>query len=249
MRLIFTIVLFAMLLVGRFLSAAEITVSAAASLQEAIAEVARKFERESGDRVTLNFAGSNVLARQIEAGAPVDVFVSADEETMDGLAAKGLLVAGSRRALVSNRLVIIIPADRKLNLLWPRDLAAGVIERIALADPRAVPAGRYAKEFLARAELWNAVQDKIIPLGNVRAALAAVGSGNADAGLVYRTDAALDRRVRVVCELPPPPAISYPVAIVAEAPSLDGARRFAAWLGSDAARQIFRKFGFVSVQP
>jgi molybdate transport system substrate-binding protein len=191
----------------------ELLVSAAASLTNALTEIARQYERARGGRVVLNVGSSSGLARQIVNGAPVDVFLSADEAQMDAVAAAGLLDNASRADLLSNQLVIVVPAGRT-PFASPRDLTAASIRHVALADPAAVPAGVYAKAYLESLGLWTALQPKVVPTLDVRAALAAVDSGNADAAFVYRTDAAIAHRTSIAFAVPVAagPRIVYPAA-------------------------------------
>jgi molybdate transport system substrate-binding protein len=209
-----------------------IQVHAAASLTDVMREIGAAFQRATGIAVTFNFAGSSTIERQIENGAPGDVFVSADEAQMNALDSRRLILANTRRDVVSNKLVIVGPAFVRS----ARDLLR--VERIALADPRAVPAGVYAREYLTRAGLWAQLEKKIIPTENVRAALAAVKAGNADAAIVYRTDSP-----GIVLE--GPPAIAYPAAVLRESKSPNEARRFVEFLGGKEARAIFVKYGFI----
>src|SRR6266446_903998 len=170
--------------------AANLTVFAAASLSDALKEVAVSYERQSVDRIVFNFGASSMLARQIQEGAPADVFFSADESRMDVLEKAGLIVKETRRSRLSNSLVIVVAADNPVPIHSAGDLAGDAVKRIALADPKAVTAGIYARAYLDQAKIWPAVQGKIVPTENVRAALAAVESGDVDAGIVYKTDAA-----------------------------------------------------------
>ena len=204
--------------------------------------IAANYQRLSKDRVLFNFAGSNVLALQIRAGAPVDVFLSADEKTMNSV---GALVT-SRRPLLSNTLVVV---SNDLRFRNARELLR--VKRIALGDPNAVPAGVYAREYFQRIGLWRDLLPKVIPMENVRAALSAVDGGNVDAAVVYKTDAALARRARVAFEItgPDAPNIVYPVAIVRASRHPAAARRFFAYLTSADALTVFRKFGFVTLPP
>jgi molybdate transport system substrate-binding protein len=220
-----------------------VVVFAAASLADALREIAAAFEARTGHRVVLGFGGSNDLARQIRAGAPAQVFVSASAERMDELERAGLVVAGHRVDLLSNRLVVVIPSAAAAGPVKAEDLAS--VGRIALGDPEAVPAGIYARQWLARRGLWERVRERVVPTLDVRAALAAVESGNADAGVVYRTDAAVSRRVRVVLEVPEAeaPRIVYPAALLATARG-PGARAFYEQLRSAAARAVFERLGF-----
>ena len=137
-------------------------------------EIAAAYEKSAGDKVVFNFGASSLLARQIEEGAPADVFFSADEAKMDGLEKKGLIVKGTRRSRLSNSLVIVVAADSTLSIKTATDLTASQVKRLALADPKTVPAGLYAKEYLERVKLWPALAAKVVPTDNVRAALAAV---------------------------------------------------------------------------
>jgi molybdate transport system substrate-binding protein len=229
------------------LRAAEVTVFAAASLTDSLKDIAATYEKQSGDKIIFNFAASSLLARQIEEGAPTDVFFSADEAKMDGLAKKGLIVAETRKSRLSNTLVIVIAADSALKIAAPEDLATAPVKRIALADPKAVPAGIYAREFLEKRKLWAAVQDKVVPTENVRAALAAVESGDIEAGMVYKTDAAISKKVKVACEIPANegPAISYPVAVVKASRNIGAARNFVVYLNAPDSAKVFQSYGFI----
>ena len=223
------------------LAAAEITVFAAASLTEALKEIAAEYGKTSADKVRFNFAASNVLAQQIQAGAPADIFFSADEPKMDALQAAKLVETDTRRNLLGNSLVVVIPDDAP-----PLADAAALttIKRLSLADPRAVPAGIYAKTWLEKSGLWAAVEKKIIPAENVRAAMAVVEAGNADAGIVYKTDAAISRKLKIAFEITDGPPITYPAAVLSDSRQPQAARKFLAYLAEKPADEIFRKFGF-----
>ena len=227
--------------------AAEVNVLTAASLTDALKEIAATYEKESGDKVVFNFGASSTLARQIREGAPADVFLSADEAKMDGLEKAGLLAPGTRKSVLSNTLAIVVLSDSALAISKASDLVGSQVRSIALAEPQTVPAGIYAKEYLRKAGLWQSVIDKVIPTENVRAALAAVESGNVDAGIVYKTDALISKKVRVAFEVPAQegPAISYPFAALKESASPEAARRLLAYLHSKAARDVFAKYGFL----
>ena len=228
-------------------SAADLQVFAAASLTDAMKEIGAGFEKQTGIHVSFNFGASNLLARQIEEGAPADIFVSADEAKMDQLQKGGLIDPSSRRDLLGNSLVIVAPADSTLTIVTVADLIKPEIKKIALADPAAVPAGIYAREFLTHEGLWEKLKTKVVPTENVRAALAAVESGNVDAAFVYKTDAAISKQVRVIHAIQEKdaPAISYPVAILKESKSRGAAEQFAHYLQSSAATEVFERFGFV----
>jgi molybdate transport system substrate-binding protein len=223
----------------------------AASLTDALGDAARVFGERTGIDVKTSFASSSVLAKQIEAGAPADVFISADPEWMDYLAQRGLLKAASRHDLLGNRLVLIAPADSRvaLRLRAGADLAAALgAGRLAAGDPDGVPAGRYAREALTKLGLWDQVAARLVRAENVRAALEYVARGEAPLGIVYRTDALADRRVRIVDTFPADShaPIIYPVALTAHA--RPAAARFAAFLESAAARQIFVRYGFAPLR-
>ena len=236
------------------LPAADLQIFAAASLTDALNEIAPAYEKATGDKLSFNFAGSSLLERQIEQGAPADLFLSADEAKMDAAAQKGLIVAASRKSVLSNFLVVVVPADSPFNITSPADLATPAVNHLAVAQPETVPAGVYAKKYLQNLGLWDKLQPKIVPTENVRAALAAVEAGNAEAGIVYETDAAISKKVRVACNIPAPayegpidqgPQISYPFAIVQASAQPEAAARFLSYLESPAALAVFKKYGFV----
>jgi molybdate transport system substrate-binding protein len=228
-------------------AAAEVTVFAAASLTDALKEIAPAYEKATGDKLVFNFGASSTLARQIQEGAPADLFFSADEAKMDGLEKAGLLAKGTRRSLLSNALVVVVPADSGLKIGSAEDLAAAQVKALALAETQSVPAGIYAKEWLESQKLWSRVSAKVIPTENVRAALAAVESGNADAGIVYKTDAGISKKVRIAYEVPAAggPKISYPLAVTAESKHPEATRKLLAYLESPPALEVFRRYGFL----
>jgi molybdate transport system substrate-binding protein len=225
----------------------EILVFAAASLTDALAQVDAAFTAGSEVKVKVSFAASSVLAKQIEAGAPADVFVSADREWMDYLEQHGLLRAGTRYDLLGNALVLIAPADSPLQLQIGRgfDLAGALGSgRLSTGDPDSVPAGIYAKAALTQLGAWPSVADRLVRAENVRAALAYVARGETPLGIVYKTDAQAEPRVRVVGVFPADshPPITYPVALTAGA--RPPATRYAEFLRSAAARELFVRRGF-----
>jgi molybdate transport system substrate-binding protein len=232
------------------LHAADLQIFAAASLTDALKEIAPAYEAASGDKLQFNLAGSNALARQIQEGAPADVFLSADEAKMDALETAGLILDTTRTSLLSNSLVIVVASDSSLAIAAPKDLAGPGVTRLALADTKGVPAGVYAKEYLEKIGVWEAVKDRVVPTENVRAALAAVESGNAEAGIVYKTDSAISKVVKVAYEVPVAegPKISYPMAVVKASKNSVSAEKFLAYLQSEPALAVFRKYGFL-VQP
>lgn len=208
-------------------------------------EIAPEYEKATGDKLVLNLGASSMLARQIQEGAPADLFLSADEEKMNGLEKRKLLLPGTRRSVLSNTLVVVVPADSNLKISGPADLVA--VRALALAEPQTVPAGIYAKEYLKSKGIWSKVIDRVVPTENVRAALAAVESGNVDAGIVYRTDAGISKRVKIAYEVPraEAPKISYPFAVLAASGRKEAARKLLDHLHSPPALAVFRKYGFL----
>jgi molybdate transport system substrate-binding protein len=237
----------ALLLVAAMARADTVTVFAAASLREALEANARAFEARSGHKVVVAHAASSALARQVEAGAPAELFLSADVEWVAYLEAKGLLAAGSRRDLLGNELVLVAPAASKVQLrLEPgADVAAALGgKRIALANPDAVPAGKYARAAFRALGAWGAIEARVAAADNVRAALALVARGEVPLGVVYRTDALAEKGVRIVDVFPASshPAIVYP--LVATRKARPAALAFATFLASREALATFAKHGF-----
>ncbi len=228
----------------------EIVVSAAVSLTDALQEVAEAYHLKSQTHIVFNFGSSSELARQIDEGAPVDIFFSADVEKMDSLEKKGLIESGSLKKMLSNRLVIVALRDSGLAIRSPRDLLRPEIKRIALAEPSSVPAGIYARKYLLGEALWEELKHKVIPVLDVRAALASVESGNVDVGIVYRTDAAVSKTVRIAYEIPRErgPKIVYPVAVMKHSRKKQAARDFSSFVSSKKAKEIFQRYGFVVLE-
>ena len=222
-----------------------LTVSAAASLKEALAETEMAYN-QSISKVTFsnNFGSSGTLATQIDQGAPVDVFLSAAAKTMDDLQAKGLIIAGTRRDLLRNSLVLIAPADSRLRDF--QGLMDGSTRLIALGDPSSVPAGQYGRQALISLHLLDKLNSKFVFAKDVRQVLTYVETGNADAGLVYASDARASNKVRVIATAPDSShdPIIYPAAVVKGSHHEEDARRFLEYLGSPVARAIFVKHGF-----
>ncbi len=234
------------LLVGSTL-AAEVTVFAAASLSDSLKELAPLYTKATGAAVRFNFGASGALARQIKEGAPADVFVSADELRVDQLEKAGLIAPGTRRTVLANQLVVAVAAEGGAPVAALPDLAKAEVKRLAIGEPMTVPVGTYTKEYLQKLELWAQVGAKCVPLDNVRAVLAAVEAGNADAGFVYRTDALVSKKVRIAIAVPPAegPRITYPAAALRDAKEPDAAAKFVAFLGSPEAQAVFARYGFL----
>jgi len=241
------LLLFALISCPLAARAATVTVFAAASLTDSLQQIAADYLKTSGDKIVFNFGSSGILARQIQEGAPADLFFSADQAQMDSLEKHGLIAATSRRNRLGNSLVIIVPADSRLPISSARDLAQTAVQRIALADPLTVPAGIYSQKYLEKLGLWPSLSPKVVPTANVRAALAAVEFGNVEAGLVYKTDAALSTKVKIAFAVPPGvgPEIVYPMALIKGSPNAGPAGRFLDYLAAPAAGKVFEKFGFL----
>ena len=224
-----------------------ITVFAAASLKEALDAVVKPYESATGRKVVVSYGASGALARQIEAGAPAAIFLSADLEWIDYVESRALAIEGTRVSLLGNELVLVAPAGSATALrIAPGFNLAGALAggRLAIANPVAVPAGRYAKAALVSLGAWQPVEMRIAPSENVRAALALVTRGEAPLGIVYRTDALAEKGVRIVDTFPATshPPITYGLILLRNAgPS---ARQFAAYLGSAGARPVWERFGF-----
>jgi molybdate transport system substrate-binding protein len=203
-----------------------------------------------GTRVTASYGGSGTLAQQIERGAPADVFLSSASKPMDALEAKGLLAAGTRADLLRNRVVLVVPAGAS----GPEGFAALADpkwKRIALGDPASVPAGDYGRQVLESLKLWSALQTRLLLAKDVRQALAYVETGNADAGIVYATDARSSRAVRVAEEAPAGThaPVVYPVAALKESRMPAAALAFVRYLESAGAREVFARYGFAAAAP
>jgi len=226
----------------------EIVVYAAASLRDAMESIAPACEQATGTRLVFNLGASNDLARQIEAANKADVFVSADDSWMDKIAAAGLVDAESRRVLLSNRLVVVGAPGLKLTIASAADLARAPVRFISLANPDAVPAGKYAKAWLESQGQWDAVRTRVLPGIDVRAALAAVETGAAEIGIVYATDAAISADARVLYTVPESegPRIRYSIAALRDRPALEKARVVVAWLSGPEAMKGFLRHGFLA---
>jgi molybdate transport system substrate-binding protein len=228
--------------------AQEVTVSAAISMKEVVEELGRSFN-QARPRVELryNFGSSGELQQQIEAGAPVDLFISAARKQMDELERKGLILTETRRVFARNLLTVITPADARLLLRTPEQLLDPRVQKIVVGNPKTVPAGRYAEESLVALGLWERLQPKIVFAENVRQALDYVSRGEVDAGFVYVTDAIT--RVTEVKEAFRPPdstyePVTYPVAVVRDARQPALARAFLDLLVGPGGRQVLARHGF-----
>ncbi|MET0528273.1 MAG: molybdate ABC transporter substrate-binding protein [Microvirga sp.] len=233
---------------GMAAQAKDVTVFAAASLKNALDDVAAAWTRETGKKTVISYAASNLLAKQIEAGAPADIFFSADLDWMDYVASKNLIDPKSRVHLLANSLVLVAPKDSNVQVsLQPGVDLASVLGsgRLAMGNVDAVPAGKYGKAGLEHLRAWDGVKDKVAQADNVRAALLLVSRGEAPLGIVYKTDAVSDSNVKVVASFPEEshPPIVYPVAVIKDATSADAAA-FLAFMRTAKAKPLFEKQGF-----
>jgi molybdate transport system substrate-binding protein len=236
-------------------AAADVTVFAASSLTDAVENVGRMCARETGLKLRVSVAGSGALARQIELGAPADIFISADEEWMDYLESKSRIEPGSRTPYLTNRLVLIAPeiapeiVDETSRFDWndPQALVEALThKRLSMGEPESVPAGRYAREALEALGIWSGISDRIAAAENVRVALAWVARGETPFGIVYRTDARVSDKVRIVSDFPTAlhAPIRYPIALIAGQADADAQKALACFL-SDDAKLEFVSFGFI----
>jgi len=231
--------------------AQDVLVLAAASMKNALEKVGEQFQTKTGIKVTASFAASSALAKQIENGAPADIFASADLDWMDYLQKRDLIKTASRANLLGNELVVIAPKDSNVSVdLKPGSNLAALIGdgRLATGDPSNVPVGKYAQAALEKLGMWAAIEPKLARTDNVRAALALVSRGEAPLGIVYRTDAAVDKGVKIVAAFPADthPPIVYPVALTASTRNAN-AELFFSYLKSAESLAVFQEFGFVPV--
>ncbi len=234
------------LALGGFASAADLTVSAAASLTNAFTEIGKAFEAQhAGTTVQLNFAASGPLLQQIAKGAPVDVFASADEQTMDQAQKQDLVDPSTRVDFVRNTLVVVVPSDSRLAAKSIDDLKDARVAKVAIGQPASVPVGRYTKAVLEQAGAWSAVEPKMIGAQSVRQALDYVARGEVDAGFVYATDAAImPDKVRVLFTVPTTTPILYPIAVVKGTGDRETAQAFVRYVNSAEAQAVLSRYGF-----
>lgn len=231
-------------------AAEAITVSAAVSLQNAFNEIGDLYKSKTGETVNFNFGASGALQRQIETGAPVDIFASAGEKQMDELAAENLIDAETRRDFARNTLVLIVPPDSKLNLTDFSQLEEADVQKIAVGNPKTVPAGEYTKQLFEKMNLKNNLQSKLILAEDVRQALDYVVRGEVDAGIVYATDArSAEGKVRVVATASEDThaPVLYPIALVKDGKQKPSAQQFSDLVLSAEGQSILRKYGFAGV--
>ena len=225
----------------------ELYISAAASLTDAMKEIGSQYEASHpGIKLIYSFGSSGALQTQIEQGAPADVFVSAAQKQMEALDQQGLILSDTKKALLLNKVVLIVPKDSALQLADFAALTDKKVQKIALGEPKAVPVGQYAEDIFMHLGISDAVRPKAVYASDVRQVLAWVETGEVDCGIVYATDAAISDKVRVLLEAPAgshKPVI-YPVAVLKASKQADAAKDFTAYLASDEAKTIFTKYGF-----
>jgi molybdate transport system substrate-binding protein len=224
-----------------------LTVSVAASMNDALVEISSAYTKSTGVAIDLNVGGSNTLARQIAAGAPVDLFLSADEAQMDVVALSDRIVKGTRTTLVTNELAVIVPLNSQKKITQASDLAGGAVTKLAMGDPAAVPVGVYGRKWLEKQRVWTAVEPKVIPFPTVLSVLSAVDAGRVDAGIVYKTDAIARSTVKVAITVSaktnPEVAVIYPAAVIRGANEA-AAKALLAHLKGPSARAVFTRKGF-----
>ena len=229
----------------------ELTVSVAASMQDAMKAVAKVYQEEQPNRkIIYNFASSGTLTQQIKQGAPVDIFISANEKFMDELDKKNLLLPGTRKNLLKNDIVLITPKKgNAANISNFQQLTSTNVKRFSIGEPESVPAGRYARQVLNSLKIYDQLKPKTVFAKDVRQVLAYVESGNVDAGIVYATDAKISDRVRVVANAPENShnSIVYPVAAIKRTQNPEAAKEFVQFLFGDRAKNAFIKYGFHSL--
>ncbi len=225
-----------------------LTVSSAASLKEVMGEIKKLYTtREPNVTITYNFGASGSLQQQIEQGATVDIFISAAAQQMDALQKKGLIITDTRRNILSNQVVLIAPKNSPLTDF--KDLTSDFIKKIALGEPKSVPAGKYGQEVLTFLKIFNLLKPKLVFAKDVRQVLAYVETGNVDAGIVYTTDAKLSNFIKVVATAPEQShsPIIYPVAVIKDSKNIKIAKEFGQFLSSKPAADIYQKYGFTKV--
>ncbi|CUH94943.1 putative ABC transporter substrate-binding lipoprotein YvgL [Propionispora sp. 2/2-37] len=228
-------------------AAVELNVSAAVSLKDALAEIQKNFEaKHSNVKVIYNLGSSGSLQKQIEQGAPADIFISAAPRQMNELADKNLVNKDSRKNLVENKLVVVIPKDSTLFITKYEDLAGDAVHNISVGETATVPAGQYAQEVLKKLDIWDKLQNKIVFGKDVRTVLTYVETGNVDAGIVYKTDAAVSDKVKIAAAAPEGShkPIVYPAAILSGTKQQKTAEEFLAYLRTPESKAIFEKYGF-----
>ena len=232
---------------GSFAEEQELLVSAAASLTNAMEAIGKTFEETSGIKIIFNFASSGALYRQLEQGAPADVYASANQKFMNQAEEKELIVAETRYDFAQNSIVLAVPSDADVEIASVEDLVKPEVERVAMGDPETVPAGQYAKESLEGYGVWEKLSDRLIFGNNVRQVLDYLRRGEVDAGIVFSTDAVLEKEtVKVIADLEHHAQILYPIAVTSVAQDSDNALKFVDFVLSDEGQSLLQQFGFKS---
>jgi molybdate transport system substrate-binding protein len=231
---------------------ADLTVSAAISLKDALDETKQLYTTANPSvSIATNYGASGTLQLQIEQGAPVDVFLSAAPKQMDALESKGLLLEGTRKDLLRNEVVLIVPKDSTLGITGFRDLLKPEVKKVALGEPVSVPAGKYAQDVLTSLGIYDQVNAKAVLAKDVRQVLTYVETGDVDAGIVYKTDALSSAKVKVVVQAPADShaPVIYPVAVIKASKNAEAAKAFEDFLSGPQARAVFEKYGFGVTKP
>jgi molybdate transport system substrate-binding protein len=225
----------------------ELTISAAVSLKDALAEIQANYQKISPNvKLTFNLGASGSLQKQIEQGAPADIFISAAPKQMNELEAKNMISKASRKDLVENKLVLIVPQESKLGLASFEDLSKASVQKLSVGEPAVVPAGQYAREALQKLGLWDKLKDKIVYAKDVRTVLTYVETGNVEAGIVYKTDAAASGKVKIAATAPADShqPVVYPAAVLAGSKQPKAAEEFLNYLAGPDGMKVFVKYGF-----
>lgn len=228
----------------------EINISAAASLKEALTEIQTQYGKQSQDILQFNFGGSGALQKQIEEGAPCDLFISAAKSNMDTLEEGGFILPDTRKDLLGNQLVLVASKELSEKILSSEFLTSADVKSIAIGTPESVPAGKYAKQALSHIGKWDQIQDKIVLAKDVKQVLEYVETGNVDCGFVYNTDALLLKSAVVVNEdfSASHDSIIYPAALIKDSLQMEAAKKFYDFLATDSAKEVFKKYGFVIME-
>lgn len=227
-----------------------LTVSAAASLTDAMKEIKDLYAKEKPNvSITLNLESSGALQQQIEQGAPADVFMSAAPKQIDALQGKGLLLDGSRKDLLQNKIVLVVPSGSTAGIADFKDLTGSQVKKIAIGEPKSVPAGQYASEVFTFLNISDKLKDKLVLAKDVRQVLTYVETGEVDAGIVFLTDAKTSSKVKVVSEASESShsKVIYPAAIIKSSKNVDAAKDFMVFLSSNQAKSVFEKYGFTAL--
>ncbi|WP_431087598.1 molybdate ABC transporter substrate-binding protein [Paenibacillus sp. 8b26] len=225
----------------------ELTISAAASLTDALKEIQHSYEStHTGIKLNFNFGGSGALEKQIEQGAPSDLFLSASTKNMKSLVDQQLIDTKKQKTWLTNELVVVIPADGTMNIASVTDLTKKEVKKVAIGIPESVPAGNYAQEALTKAKLWDTLQSKLVQAKDVRQVLQYVETGNADVGFVYKTDALTSQKAKIAFEVDPKTysPVEYPIGIVKASKHIQESEDFYAYLQSQESLNIMAKYGF-----